>query len=88
MASAQNIIGAQVRRLRNQRDLTQEQLSAKIQLLGLEMSRATLSKIEAGLRCVVDSELPIIAEALKVGIADLFPIRSGRRRGLGTSNNR
>jgi transcriptional regulator with XRE-family HTH domain len=85
MANAQNIIGPQVRKLRNERDLTQEQLAARLQVLGLDISRAGLSKIEAGLRCVADAELPVIAEALKVGIADLFPSKAGRKRGPGES---
>jgi transcriptional regulator with XRE-family HTH domain len=80
MAKTQNVIGPQVRRLRSQRDLTQEQLAARLQVLGLEISRAGLSKIEAGLRCVSDAELPVIAEALKVGIADLFPTKTSRKR--------
>ncbi len=80
MAKTQNVIGPQVRRLRSQRNLTQEQLAARIQLLGLEISRAGLSKIEAGLRCVSDAELPVIAEALKVAITDLFPVRSRRKQ--------
>jgi transcriptional regulator with XRE-family HTH domain len=81
MATAQNVIGAQVRRLRNQRDFTQEQLAARLQVLGLEISRAGLSKIEAGLRCVADAELPFIAEALNVGIGDLFPTKLAKKRG-------
>jgi transcriptional regulator with XRE-family HTH domain len=85
MAKAQNIIGAQVRRLRNERDLTQEQLAARLQLLDLEISRAGLSKIEAGLRCVSDAELPAISEALKVEIADLFPAKRDLKRGKGSS---
>jgi transcriptional regulator with XRE-family HTH domain len=73
MANVQNIIGPQVRKLRNERDLSQDQLAAKLQLLGLEISRAGVSKIEARLRCVADSELPVIAKALGVELATLFP---------------
>jgi transcriptional regulator with XRE-family HTH domain len=81
MANKQNVIGAQVRRLRSQRGLTQDQLSAKLQLLGLDISRSGVSKIEAHLRCVADSELPFIAESLKVGIAELFPAKGRKKRG-------
>ena len=80
MANAQNIIGPQVRRLRNERDLSQDQLAAKLQLLGLEISRAGVSKIEARLRCVTDAELPLIAQALKVEMADLYPLQASRKR--------
>src|SRR5258708_27352506 len=44
----------------------------------LESSRATLSKIEAQLRCVTDVELAILAGGLRVKIAHLYPKRSRR----------
>ena len=81
MANAQNIIGPQVRKLRNERDMSQDQLAAKLQLLGLEMSRAGVSKIEARLRCVSDAELPVIAKALGVELAALFdPATPGAKK--------
>jgi DNA-binding XRE family transcriptional regulator len=71
-----NIVGPQVRKLRDQRGLTQEMFAARCSVLGLELSRATLSKIESQLRCVADFELVILAQALKVEITALMP--SGR----------
>ena len=68
-----NVTGKQVSRLRNQLDLSQEQLSAKCQRVGLDISRGTLAKIEAGVRCVSDQEALLLAQALGVGVADLFP---------------
>ena len=73
-----NITGNQVRKLRSQQDLSQEQLSAKCQRVGLDISRGTLAKIEAGVRCVSDQEALLLALALGVGVADLFP-KSKRR---------
>ena len=68
-----NIIGKQVSRLRNGLDLSQEDLSARCQRQGLDISRGTLAKIEAGVRCVSDSELLLLAKALEVGVSELFP---------------
>jgi transcriptional regulator with XRE-family HTH domain len=68
-----NIIGKEVGRLRNQLDLSQDQLSAKCQRVGLDISRGTLAKIEAGVRCVSDQEALLLAQALGVGVANLFP---------------
>ena len=68
-----NITGNQIRKLRSQLDLSQEQLSAKCQRVGLDISRGTLAKIEAGVRCVSDQEALLLALALGVGVADLFP---------------
>lgn len=44
-----NLIGPQLRKLRYQRHLTQEELATKLQEAGYNCSRATLAKIEARL---------------------------------------
>jgi hypothetical protein len=53
--------------------------SGRCGVLGWDLSRATLSKIEAQLRCVTDAELEILAGALKVGITALYPAKSSRK---------
>jgi DNA-binding XRE family transcriptional regulator len=70
-----NIVGPQVRKLRYEKGLTQELFAARCSVLGLQLSRATLSKIEAQLRCVSDSELMLLAEALRVNVSALLPVR-------------
>ena len=75
-----NIIGPQVRKLRNKLHLTQEALAARCQLAGLDVSRGTLSHIEARLRCVTDKELTQLAAALQVSLMDLFPTEVKKRR--------
>ncbi len=75
MAKQQNIIGTQVRKLRYQQGLTQEALAARCGVLGWDLSRGTLSKIEAQLRCVTDVELEFLAKALRVAIS-AFGVRS------------
>ena len=81
MAKRQNIVGPQIRKLRYQRGLKQEDLAARCGVRGWDLSRATLSKIEAQLRCVIDSELEILAEALQVEIPSLYPPKRSRARG-------
>jgi transcriptional regulator with XRE-family HTH domain len=68
-----NIVGPQIRERRNQLRLTQEEFAAKCQLNGLDISRGTLSQIEARLRCVTDDELLALALALDVSTDSLFP---------------
>ena len=68
-----NVVGPQVRKLRNKLDLTQEALAARCQLHGLDISRGTLSQIEARLRRVADSELFRLSAVLNVSTDDLFP---------------
>ena len=67
-----NVIGPQVKRLREQNNMTQEELTAQCNLLGWNISRGTLAKIESQVRRVTDSEVALMAEALKVEISELY----------------
>ncbi len=69
----QNIIGSAVRRIRVEKELTQDALAARCQLAGWDLSRETLSKIEACLRRVNDAEVMMLAKILGCKITDLFP---------------
>jgi transcriptional regulator with XRE-family HTH domain len=70
---AQNIVGPQIRRFRNEQDLTQEDFVARCGVLGWRLSRGTLAKIEAQVRCVSDAEVFILARALKKDLEVLYP---------------
>ena len=69
-----NAAGPQIRKFRNQKELTQDQLAARIQLAGLDLDRTALAKIEAQIRSLFDFELAIIAKALAVSMSDLVPV--------------
>ena len=71
-SSQRNLIGSQVQRFRIMRGLTQEELAAKCQVAGLDISRSTLAKIEAGIRCATDHDVWVLAKILKVSMIDLF----------------
>ena len=66
-------LGARIRQIREQRNLTQEQLSAKLQLCGCDITRSALAKIEVGQRHVYPDEIKIIKEILRVTFDELFP---------------
>jgi len=70
-----NIVGPQLRRLRIAAGLTQEELAGRCQLQGFDISRGTLSQIEAQIRCVIDEELVWLARALGTSIENLFQKR-------------
>ena len=70
---ALNVVGPQVRKLRSQRDWTQEVLAQKLQLAGWDVSRTSLAKLESKLRWVSDCELLFLAKVLSVQLKDLFP---------------
>jgi len=73
MTHKQNIVGPQIRKIRYQQELTQEMLAARCARFGWDISRATLAKIEAQLRCVTDAELLVLTRALHVKFDDLMP---------------
>lgn len=69
-----NCIGPQVRALRKKKELTQDQLAARLQLAGLHsVDRVTVAKIESQIRSVFDYELPVIAGVLGVPSDELLP---------------
>jgi len=68
-----NIVGPQVRRIRYQQGLTQPAFTAKCQVIGWDISRESLAKIESRLRGVSDIELLKLAKALRVHFSVLFP---------------
>ena len=52
--------------------ITQLDLVARLQVLGLMVDQSTLSKIENGQRPVTDIEVAALAKALKVPVSWLF----------------
>jgi transcriptional regulator with XRE-family HTH domain len=75
----QNILGPQIRRIRAKLGISQEMLSARCAVAGWDLSRGTLAKIEAGLRCVTDLEAAMLAFALKTSLLDLYPPEIAQR---------
>ncbi len=67
---------------RFQLGLTQNELSARICVLGWDISRATLSHIEAQLRCVTDYELVCLARALRVTAETVLPASTAIKRAI------
>jgi transcriptional regulator with XRE-family HTH domain len=69
-----NIIGSRLRKARKvaKPPLTQLDLVARLQLLGLSIDQSAISKIEAGRRPVFDYELAALAKALRVPVTYFF----------------
>lgn len=67
-----NHIGMNVRKLRENKGLTQEQFAAKCNLIGWDISRGTLAKIESKVRRITDIEVILLARALKLPVGKLF----------------
>jgi transcriptional regulator with XRE-family HTH domain len=73
MVQHRNIVGPSIRRLRNAKSISQERLSALCSLMGYEVSRSTLAKIEAQIRNVSDVEIFVLSASLGVEIRELYP---------------
>lgn len=67
-----NLIGPKIRQIREGKNLTQEQLSAHCNLLGWDISRGTLAKIESQVRRITDIEVTLLAKSLQVKEQDFF----------------
>ena len=67
-------IGANIRILREKAGLTQEQLSARLQVNGCDITRSALAKIEVGQRHLYPDEILLIKKMLKVQYEDIFEV--------------
>ena len=67
-----NICGRNVRKLREQKKMSQDQLAAKLQTEGLGVNQNSISRIETGKRIVADYELRALAHVLSVSIETLL----------------
>ena len=66
-------IGQNLRALRLEQGLTQEQLAARLQVLGEDITRSALAKIEVGQRHLYPDEIKALREILAVPYDKLFP---------------
>ena len=67
-----NIVGPRVRKARKESRITQMELAARLQLLGITIDRSGIAKLESGRRPASDIEVAAIAKALKVPLSWLF----------------
>ena len=73
-AKGANVIGPAIRRLRRQArpKITHMDLIARLEILGVQISEPSLSKIENQQRAVSDYEVKAFAHALSVPIEKLY----------------
>lgn len=65
-------LGQNIRKLRMARGLSQEQLSAQLQVRGCDITRSALAKIEVGQRHIYPDELKLLREIFNVPYDQLF----------------
>ena len=67
-----NVSSSKIKQLRIKNNLSLSALSTKLALLGIDIPKQSLYKIETGNRIVKDFELYAIAYVLKVSMEDLL----------------
>ena len=60
-----NLCGPQVKKYRGLLNLSQQELAEKCQLLGWDVSRDIIARIELRVRCVEDGEMLYLCRSLK-----------------------
>jgi transcriptional regulator with XRE-family HTH domain len=69
-----NIAGSRVKIARLKNNLTQQELSAKLETLAVYIDRASISKIEQQKRIITDIELVALSQVLNVSVNWLLGI--------------
>ena len=65
-------MGQKIRALRKKAGLSQEQLSAQLQVRGCDITRSDLAKIEAGQRHIYPDEIRLLHLILQVPYEEIF----------------
>lgn len=65
-------MGRNIRHIREEKGMTQELLSAKLQLSGCDITRSAVAKIEVGQRHIYPDEIRYIRQILSTTYEELF----------------
>ncbi len=65
-------VGAKIAHLRVRSNLTQEQMSARLQVVNCDVTRSALAKIEVGQRHLYVDELKAISNVLSVSYKEIL----------------
>lgn len=67
-----NICGQQVAKYRKEKNLSQRQLADAMQLVGIDVDKNAIQRMEAGKRFVTDIELACLAKVLDASLEELL----------------
>ncbi len=70
----ENKVGDNIRILRENIKMTQEQLAAKLQINGCDITRSAIAKIEVGQRHLYPDEIILIKKILNTSYDDIFDV--------------
>ncbi|MBO5164300.1 MAG: helix-turn-helix transcriptional regulator [Ruminococcus sp.] len=67
-------IGNNIRSLRELKKMTQDELAAKLQINGCDITRSAVAKIEVGQRHLYPDEIVLIKKILNVSYDEIFDL--------------
>ena len=65
-------IGNNIRTIREKRGMTQDTLAARLQVMGCDITRSAVAKIEVGQRHLYPDEIVLMREILETSYDDIF----------------
>ena len=71
-AEYEKSVGNNIRKIREEAKMTQDMLATKLQLLGCDITRSAVAKIEVGQRHIYPDEIKLIKEVLNTTFDEIF----------------
>ena len=71
-AEYEKSVGNNIRKIREEANMTQDMLATKLQLLGCDITRSAVAKIEVGQRHIYPDEIRLIKEILSTTFEKIF----------------
>jgi len=78
-----NVVGRNIAKFRRQRGWTQQELAARLQLLGWNVTSQFLTKIKTGRFVVTDAQIVFFTEVFHIPAEDFFLLK--QQSGNGTA---
>lgn len=69
-----NLCGKNVYRIRKSMKLSQRQLAERLQLVGIDVDKNAIQRIECGKRFVTDIELIALSDVLRIPLEELLSV--------------
>jgi transcriptional regulator with XRE-family HTH domain len=67
-----NIVGVAVREYRKQLRISQRELADRLQIIGLDIDKNAVQRIESGQRFITDIELIYLAQVFNITVEELY----------------
>ena len=67
-------VGSNIRRIREEQGITQDMLAAQLQLMGCDITRSAIAKIEVGQRHLYPDEIILIQRILNTSFESIFEL--------------